>query len=204
VKTLLFAAGLVAACTLNAADFRNATWGMTPEQVIKSEKVKLKKNISNKNIIYLTGTCKLQNQIARVIYRFKYNKLYLASYEIKFSNKTELQSAQSCVSQLAAILKKKYGTETIKERLVYGYRYRGNHSKKPTLKDFQNYMAEYTREWHLTNKKIKLSLECDEVRYKHTGYYVSIIYEMANCKSVFKKWKQEDAKKTVSQTETQL
>jgi hypothetical protein len=203
VKTLLFAAGLVAACTLNAADFRNATWGMSPEQVIKSEKVKLEDDKDDPDS-YLAGNLNLLGHKASVAYLFKYKKLYHALYDIKFTKKNNLKLARKTLAKLATILKKKYGTENIKERLVYGDRYKGKQNTKPTIKNFDQFEAEFVREWHLPRTTIKLILQSDKSYRQTTEYWIFVRYEVANKKQVFSKWEENIKKREEKQAENEL
>jgi hypothetical protein len=109
VKTLLFAAGLVAACALNAADFRNANWGISPEQVIKSEKIKLEKDFTN-NKGSLDGKCKILGYSADLVYMFEENRLLRTFYLIDFPTSAKLAEAQKLFYAFKKILSKKYGT----------------------------------------------------------------------------------------------
>jgi hypothetical protein len=205
VKTLLFAAGLVAACTLNAADFRNATWGMSPEQVIKSEKIKLIKE-SYDTELYLKGKSNLLNHSCNVCYMFKYDKFFKAYYVISFPIGTNLSKPQKVFHQLKKILTNKYGSSSAKPSLQLCHY--SPQKGDLTIADLKNGVAKLTCKWKKSGTDIELKLWKINSKYQNGQwlkvYILAIYYKIQNKEQTLSKWKQEDAKKAVSQTETQL
>jgi hypothetical protein len=204
VKTLLFAAGLVAACALNAADFRNATWGMSPEQVIKSEKIKLKKDFTGSKGS-LNSKCKLLGYPAKLAFMFEANRLFRTYYSVYFPISTDLPKSQKVFYTFKKMLSKKYGTSSKPSlQLCYFSDKKG----KLSIDDLKAGDAKLTCKWKKSGTNIELKLWRINSKYDNgkwlKAYGVMIIYEVANKKQVFAQWKQEDAKKAVSQTEAQL
>jgi uncharacterized membrane protein len=205
VKTLFFAASLVAACALNAADFRNATWGMSPEQVIKSEKIKLEKD-SSANKISLRSKVKLLNYDAQMTYMLGHNKLFRAYYLIDFPTSAKLAEAQKLFYAFKKILSKKYGSYS-KNPYLQPY----DPKKKKdglTITDLKNGNAEFICKWVNKNSDIELKLWKRESDYKDgkwlKTYGIMINYEILNPKKALAQWKQNDAKKAEKQAESQL
>jgi hypothetical protein len=205
VKTLLFAAGLVAACALNAADFRNATWGMSPKQVIKSEKIKLEESKLKKRPLRLRGKTKLLGSNASVIYDFIHDKFIQGRYVIQFIN---FSNSKKTFQTISKILSQKYGNPKIKEKFIF---FDKNNKAKPTLNDFHNGTAKLESVWQRKDLTLKVSLDArenEEAEYDKKApkviYILFIDYAIPNPKKVLAQWKQEENLKTAKQAESQL
>lgn len=92
------------AASIFAADFRNVSWGMTPDQVKNAEEAELTKELPER-LIFATELAGLEINVS---YIFKDEKLSTARYELtgKYRNSQDYNTAYN---DLEKQLNKKYG-----------------------------------------------------------------------------------------------
>jgi len=104
MKYLLFLLLVIFSIPEHSADFRNTFWGMSKEQVVKTEKAEMLNEIENK-VTYLETVV---NYPALVVYNFENNKLIWGSYGFKQVNDTDDEYLQDFIN-FNTVLTNKYG-----------------------------------------------------------------------------------------------
>jgi len=87
-----------------SADFRNTEWGMSREQIQKTESGELLEDSNNK-ITYIET---LVNYPVLLVYKFNENKLIWASYGLRQVNDTDDEYLEDFIN-FDAVITKKYG-----------------------------------------------------------------------------------------------
>jgi len=104
MKYLLFLVLFFYSTSVHSADFRNTDWGMSIEQVIKTEKAEILKESKNK----VTYVETVVNYPAILVYKFEENMLIWGSYGFKQVNDTDDEYLQD-FTNFNTVLTNKYG-----------------------------------------------------------------------------------------------
>jgi hypothetical protein len=151
---LCLAATWAAATAATSYDFRHTTWGMTADEVIKSEG-KDPQERSEKIAVYST---KISGKDFLLIYQFIENKLAIAGYMLdeKHTNKTDYLADYNEIKEL---LIKKYGEPAEDQQEWKNDLYKNNTAKWGTAISVGH--LSYTSIWETPNTTINLALHGD-------------------------------------------
>ena len=111
MKYILFCLLILSAAPASSADFRNTNWGMSKEEVKKTEKSEILKESPDK----ITYVETVVNYPTLLVYKFKDNGLVWGSYGFKQVNDSDDEYLEDFLN-FNAVISNKYGKGKILDK----------------------------------------------------------------------------------------